>query len=114
MKTVQSVLVLLGILLLGLPGLSVAEESSAVELRNTLSRHLDREGYLGRFPNGQDLDRAVSAYLWDHRHELRSVDFPHQQKYEVLICLLLAKGYAGFSRQAAAEDFNRWCGKMTK
>ncbi len=114
MKIYRFIVTVLGIFLLTAAAVPADAESPAVELRRTISRHLDREGYLGRFPNGQDFDRAVSAYLWDHRTELRTIDFPHQQKHEVLICLLLAKGYPGFDRQAASKDFRRWCEKMTK
>ena len=45
------------------------ETADADAVRIRLSQILDREGYVGQYRHGQALQRAVSAYLWDHRQQ---------------------------------------------
>ncbi len=92
----------------------VSAENSAAEWRATVMKHLDREGYLGDFRNGQGLQRGISAYLWDNRHALETLEIPRQQEFDALICLLFKKGYPGFETLVKNPDFHRRCEKTTK
>ena len=84
------------------------------ELRATLQRHLEHQGYLGRFPHGQGLQRGISAYLWDHRHELALDQITRRQQQDAVFCLLVKKGYPGLETLAADGDFVRTCRILTK
>jgi hypothetical protein len=81
-------------------------------LRYSLQEYLDGEGYMGDFHNGQDLQRGISAYLWDNRDWLTSSDFHNSRKVDALVCLLDKKGYPGFDAYLDAEVIKNWCDKL--
>lgn len=78
-------------------------------IRERVTQVLEREGYLAHFSNGQDLQRGVSAYLWDHRQSLKSVDFHNAVQVDVLVCLLINKGYPGFNKCIENKAFMGRC-----
>ena len=82
------------------------------DLHYKLQSYFDREGYLGRFPNGQDLQRGISAYLWDNRLWLKSVDFHRSRKVDAVVCLLHKKGYPGFESYFESRVFENWCSEI--
>ena len=108
------------LLLLPLAGICSAAGSeppraaSAEKLSVRLQRILEREGYIGQFRNGQQLQRGVSAYLWDNRRMLKQTDFHAAKQVDVLVCLLLDKGYDNFAEYGDNKPFTDWCGKMIK
>lgn len=69
---------------------------------------------MAHFENGQDLQRGVSAYLWDNRQWLQQVDFHNARQIDVLVCLMIKKGFGGFVNYAENKDFISWCEKMIK
>ncbi len=83
-------------------------------LRHRLQQALNREGYIGSFPNGQELQRGVSAYLWDNRNWLQSVDFHSTRQLDVTACLLHKKGYLGFSAQLKGANGGNWCDNLVR
>ena len=89
-----------------------SEELSAGEIRSRLQQNFEREGYLGQFRNGQQLQRAVSAYLWDNRQKLKIFDFHNAKQIEVVICLMIDKGYGNLEEYSSDRTFVTWCGKM--
>ncbi len=93
---------------------SWSAERDSLSWRQTVISHLDREGYLGTFRNGQGLQRAIAAYLWDHRNELRVEQISRAGQHDAAICLLMKKGYPGFDAFAKEDGFHRRCEKMTK
>ena len=79
-------------------------------LRGRVSQVLHREGYLGQYPNGQGLQRGLSAYLWDNRSWLKMVDFHNSRKLDAVVCLLDKKGYPGFADYLeSAVGKKNWC-----
>jgi hypothetical protein len=84
------------------------------ELRETLVRTLEREGYVGKFRNGQDLQRGLSAYLWDNRNWLHVIDFNHSRQVDVVVCLLHKKGYPGFADYLNSEIVKNWCDNIVQ
>jgi len=82
------------------------------DMRSALQQHLDDEGYLCAFPNGQGLQRGISAYLWDNRSWLKMTDFHNSRKIDVVVCLMYKKGYPGFDAYMANADDNNWCERI--
>lgn len=91
-----------------------ADKVSAGELTARVRQALDREGYLGSFRNGQDLQRGLSAYLWDNRNWLQKVDFHNLRSFDVAVCLLQKKGYAGFDDYLKNELVINWCNSLVR
>ena len=88
-------------------GASVTREQG---VREPVSQILHREGYLGQYPNGQGLQRGLSAYLWDNRSWLKMVDFHNSRKLDAVVCLLDKKGYPGFAGYLEGEVGKKnWC-----
>jgi|LGVF01.2.fsa_nt_gb hypothetical protein len=87
-------------------------ESLDSSLRYILQQRLDGEGYMGDFRYGQDLARGISAYLWDNRQWLTSTDFHNARQVDVLVCLMIKKGYSEFDEYAA--DIKDWCNQTIK
>jgi len=83
-------------------------------LRQTLYNTLEREGYIGSFPAGVELQRGISAYLWDNRQWLVKTDFSNARQVDVLVCVLVKKGYGGFQDYAANQSFMTWCGDRVR
>ena len=83
-------------------------------LRQTLYTTLEREGYIGKFYAGVELQRAISAYLWDNRVWLTHTDFNNARQVDVLVCMLVKKGYGGFEEYAGNQSFMQWCDDMVK
>lgn len=84
------------------------------EIRTRMQQVLQRDGYIGKYRNGQDLQRGMSAYLWDHRHELKTVEFHNSRQVDVLLCLLIKKGYAGFEQCLNDRAFMNRCSAVLK
>lgn len=84
------------------------------KLRQEIVKVLDHEGYLGQYPNGQDVARGISAYLWDNRQRLITVEFHNARKIDVLVCLMVQKGYPEFIAYANNPGFMSWCNRMLK
>ena len=106
---------LLGILLLFPRALFAASDpGSSIPLRQQIKQILDREGYIGRYRNGQELQRGISAYLWDYRHWLKSSNFHNSKKLEVLACLMIKRGYPGFETYAESQSFMKTCQQLVK
>lgn len=98
-----------------LPADSAAQpDSSAGEIRVRLEQVLRSEGYIGQYRNGQDLQRGMSAYLWDHRQELKTVEFHNSRQVDVLVCLLLKKGFAGFEQCITNRAFMNRCSAILR
>lgn len=91
-----------------------AADNNLQQTASLLATCLKQEGYLGHYPHGQDLQRGVSAYLWDHRHWLVDTDFHRSRDSETLICLLHAKGYPQFSERMEEKRFRDWCERTVK
>ncbi len=89
-------------------------ESLDTEVREAIIQNLAAEGYMARFPNGQDVQRGVSAYLWDSRQWLKEVRFNNARQVDVLVCLMIKKGYGGFAYYEENQSFIDWCGKMVE
>lgn len=87
-------------------------KSLDADMRNRLIQNLDSEGYMARFKNGQDLKRGISAYLWDNRQWLKNVDFHNSKQIDVLVCLMIKKGYGNFADYAGERSFMAWCEGM--
>ena len=79
------------------------------DVRKRVTQVMEQEGYLGQFANGQHLQRAISAYLWDQRLWLQRVDFSRAAEVDVLVCLLIKRGYAGFDDCAENRNFMLRC-----
>jgi hypothetical protein len=79
-----------------------------------LRQALDKEGYIGQFRNGQDLQRGVSAYLWDNRSWFQTIDFHNSRKFDAVVCLLQKKGYAGFDVYLKSELVKNWCNSLVQ
>lgn len=86
----------------------------AGELRKQVRHVLDREGYIGRYSHGQELQRGISAYLWDHRSWLKRSDFHNSRQMEAMVCLLVKRGYAGFERYAGNQSSMENCRRLVK
>ena len=107
---------LIGVLLLAgvlTPNIASAEPLDG-QVRGQVRQVLDREGYIGKYLNGQELKRGVSAYLWDHRQSLRKSDFHSSVQVDVLICLLIERGYPGFEQCAENQVFMKRCRSLIK
>lgn len=89
-------------------------ESLDTEVREAIIQNLVKEGYMAHFSNGQDVQRGVSAYLWDNRQQLKEVDFHNARQADVLVCLMIKKGYGGFESYAEDQSFMDWCKKMVE
>jgi hypothetical protein len=87
-------------------------QSLEQDLQQTLYTTLEREGYIGTFYAGVELQRGISAYLWDNRVWLVNTDFNNARQVDVLVCLLVKKGYGGFQEYAENQSFMNWCGDM--
>ena len=83
-------------------------------LRYALQDHLAEDGYMGKFYNGQDLQRGISAYLWDNRSWLKNVDFHNSRNVDAVICLLHKKGYPGFDGYLSSEVVSTWCNQIAQ
>ncbi len=81
-------------------------------LRNVLQENLNGSSYMGSYPDGRDLERGISAYLWDNRNWLRSTDFPKSRTVDALICLMNRQGYPGFETYMDNESLRNWCDKI--
>jgi hypothetical protein len=112
--------ILLLVLMLAFSGVAIAGapaghlESVDAEIRDSIIQNLASEGYMARFPNGQDVKRGVSAYLWDHRKALKNVEFHNSRQLDVLICIMIQKGYGNFPDYDTDQTFLSWCGQMLK
>lgn len=93
---------------------AAAADNDPKQTRTLLTACLKQEGYLGDYPHGQDLQRGISAYLWDHRHWLVATDFHRSRDTETLICLLSAKGYPQFSDRVKDRSLRSWCEQTVK
>lgn len=86
-------------------------ESLDIGLRTIVEERLDAEGYMGHYYRDA-LRRGISAYLWDNRHRLTSVDFPKARQVDVLVCLMMKKGYSEFDKYAS--EIKEWCSQIIK
>jgi len=85
------------------------------ELQGKLMGTLEREGYIGSFyAAGIELQRGISAYLWDNRSRLKTVDFHNARDVDALVCLLMKKGYKGYDDYADNEEFMTWCNTLVE
>ena len=82
--------------------------------RDVLHSHLLELGYIGHFPHGQELKRAVSAFLWDHRAWLKETGFHPQRDTDVAICLLAEMGYPGFTTFLQKRPQNVNCTQVVR
>jgi len=89
-------------------------EPAIGEVRAQVTRILDREGYIGSFRNGQELQRGISAYLWDHRYWLQKTDFHNSRQLDALLCLLIKQGQPGFESYAENRTFMGSCQQLVK
>jgi hypothetical protein len=88
-----------------------------------LQDSLSDEGYFprerigfGRRPDpiqNKKFQQSTSAYLWDNRDKLKTVDIPPNRNFDLLICLMINKGQNHF-REYIEDSFMEWCGKITK
>lgn len=111
LASVRLLMLLLFCTALFMPG-STHANPSAVELQSAVRKFLEREGYMGSFNHGQDLQRGISAYLWDNRNWLTTVDFHNSRKLDAVICLLDKKGYPGFAPHLSNDVSKNWCNKL--
>lgn len=93
---------------------AASEPDGPIPLRQQIKQILDREGYIGRYRNGQDLQRGISAYLWDYRHWLKNSNFHNSRTMEVLACLMIKRGYPGFETYAENQSFMKACQQLVK
>jgi len=93
---------------------ATATDNNPQQTAALLATCLKQEGYLGNYPHGQELQRGISAYLWDHRHWLVDTDFHRSRDTETLICLLHAKGYPQFSDRIRDRYLSGWCEQKVK
>jgi len=91
-----------------------AAESQAGDLRELLQHALSREGFIGSYQNGQDLQRGISAYLWDNRNWLQRIDFHNARQIDAVVCLLDKKGYPGFAASLKSEVSRSWCDNLVR
>lgn len=111
LRTVMALLLAVALLFPG-PLLAAGKTVSQVKLRQQIKQILDREGYVGRYRNGQGLQRGISAYLWDHRHWLKKTNFHNSRQQEALLCLLISRGYPGFEQYAGKPSFMKNCRQL--
>jgi hypothetical protein len=79
------------------------------ELRDVLQENLNRRGYMGNYPDGRDLERGISAYLWDNRNWLKSTDFSKPRNVDALICLMHRQGFPDLETYMDNERLKNWC-----
>jgi hypothetical protein len=84
------------------------------DLRYALQDYLADQGYMGKFYNGQDLQRGIAAYLWDNRSWLKNVDFHNSRNVDAVICLLHKKSYPGFDGYLNSEVVSNWCNQTVQ
>lgn len=89
-------------------------ENSAGNIRESMRKILAREGYIGKFANGQEMQRGVSAYLWDNRTQLGNSKFHRSKDVDAALCLMLSKGYPGLKTCADNKNFTDWCRQIVK
>lgn len=100
--------------LLAQPKPAIADDAAAVEksLRQSIAQVLGRVGYLGRYANGQELQRGISAYLWDNRNWLKTTDFHSLRQLDAVVCLLHKKGYPGFENHLETPAVRNFCRQL--
>jgi hypothetical protein len=82
------------------------------KLRNVLEKNLNLSGYMGSFPEGRDLERGISAYMWDNRHWLKSTEFPRPRTVDALLCLMHRQGYPDLESYMDNERLRNWCDEV--
>lgn len=78
------------------------------QLHDNLQKRLSNEGYMR---NGRSiLALSFSAYLWDNRRWLTSTEFNNARQADVMVCLMMKKGYLEFNKYAF--DIEDWCNEI--
>jgi len=81
-------------------------------LRHILVKRLNQEGYMGQSGNNMDLSRGIADYLRDNRQLLANLDFPRARQVDVLVCLMVKKGYSEFTEYTT--EIKEWCSQIIK
>jgi len=109
-------LLLAVLLLLAQPAFAEAPaghpESIDRGLRHILVKRLNQEGYMGQSGNNMDLSRGIADYLRDNRQLLANLDFPRARQVDVLVCLMVKKGYSEFTEYTT--EIKEWCSQIIK
>ena len=74
------------------------------DIKQPLEQSLHDAGYYCR-----DIEKCISAYLWDNRQMLLTTDIAKQRQVDLVICILTKKGSAHFSRYARPSYYSGWC-----
>ena len=77
------------------------------DIKRSLENSLHSAGY-----DCKDIEKNISAYLWDNRQMLLTTDIAKQRQVDLVICILINKGNAHFSRYSRPSDFSAWCNEQ--
>lgn len=81
------------------------ERNLEVELKYALSKEGYRHG---------KLKHMISAYLWDNRNLLKSIDIPQHREVDLMICVMTIKGIAEFKSYTNNKAYMDWCMEHVK
>ncbi len=84
-------------------------ESMESDLKWQIQEALYKEGYRDKNPK-----HNISAYLWDNRHLLKTMDIPQHREVDLVICVMTRNGITGFERFTNNEAYVHWCEKHVK
>ena len=82
-------------------------------LKSALIEVLDRAGYMASSWTRKDLERGLSAFLWDNRRMLSGMEIPDERQVDLAVCLMLKRGEHGFDQYAGSTGFTNWCQSVT-